>query len=59
MLVYIFLVFQNMYLNFGEIGANIKTLVDHFQVKSKNQAKVETIADMKVHEGHLILIPVL
>ncbi|XP_065194664.1 vacuolar protein sorting-associated protein 45-like [Sycon ciliatum] len=38
---------SNMYLNFGEIGANIKTLVDHFQVKSKNQAKVETIADMK------------
>lgn len=37
-----------MYLNFGEIGANIKTLVDHYQEKSKSQAKIESIADMKV-----------
>ena len=39
---------QNMYLNFGEIGVNIKTLVDHYQEKSKSQAKIESIADMKV-----------
>ena len=38
-----------MYLNFGEIGVNIKTLVDHYQEKSKSQAKIESIADMKVH----------
>ncbi|ESN92176.1 hypothetical protein HELRODRAFT_194330 [Helobdella robusta] len=37
----------NMYNNFGEIGLNIKELVDDFQVKSKSQAKVESIADMK------------
>jgi vacuolar protein sorting-associated protein 45 len=38
-----------MYLNFGEIGVNIKTLVDHYQEKSKSQAKIESIADMKVY----------
>ena len=40
---------QNMYLNFGEIGANIKSLVEMYQAKSKIHAKVESIADMKVH----------
>ena len=40
--------FQNMYLNFGEIGNNIKDLMDDFQRKSKSQAKVESISDMKV-----------
>ncbi len=39
---------QNMYLNFGEIGSNIKDLMEDFQRKSKSQAKVESIADMKV-----------
>lgn len=38
---------DNMYLNFGDIGANIKELVDRYQEKSQSQAKVETIADMK------------
>lgn len=38
---------QNMYLNYGEIGANIKKLMDEFQSKTKGQQKVETIADMK------------
>lgn len=38
---------DNMYLNFGEIGASIKTLVDHYQEKSKDHAKIESIADMK------------
>ena len=37
-----------MYLNFGEIGANIKTLVDKYQEKSQEHAKIESIADMKV-----------
>lgn len=38
---------NNMYLNFGEIGNNIKDLMEEFQVKSQSQAKVESIADMK------------
>lgn len=37
----------NMYLNFGEIGSNIKELMDEFQRKTKSQKKVESIADMK------------
>jgi vacuolar protein sorting-associated protein 45 len=41
-------VFQNMYANFGEIGSNIKDLMEEFQKKSKSQAKVESMADMKV-----------
>lgn len=36
-----------MYLNYGEIGANIKELMDEFQGKTKFQQKVESIADMK------------
>ena len=43
--------FQNMYMNFGEIGSNIKELMEEFQKKSKSQAKVESIADMKVRNG--------
>ena len=38
---------QNMYLNYGEIGANIKELMDQFQSHTNCQKKVETIADMK------------
>ena len=41
-------ILQNMYMNFGEIGNNIKELMDEFQKKSQSQAKVESIADMKV-----------
>ena len=37
-----------MYMNFGEIGSNIKELMEEFQKKSKSQAKVESISDMKV-----------
>ena len=40
-----------MYLNFGEIGANIKSLVEEYQAKSKSHTKVESIADMKVTGG--------
>lgn len=36
-----------MYLNYGEIGANIKELMDDFQSHARCQQKVETIADMK------------
>jgi vacuolar protein sorting-associated protein 45 len=38
---------ENMYLNFGEIGANIKSLVETYQSKNKNREKLESIADMK------------
>ena len=44
-----------MYMNFGEIGSNIKDLMEEFQKKSKSQTKVESIADMKVNGGDLIL----
>ena len=41
---------QNMYLNFAEIGSNIKNLMEDFQRrKPKEQQKLESIADMKVH----------
>lgn len=40
---------QNLYLNFGEIGTNIKNLMEDFQKKKpKDQQKLESIADMKV-----------
>ncbi|XP_022331631.1 vacuolar protein sorting-associated protein 45-like [Crassostrea virginica] len=38
---------NNMYNNFGEIGSNIKELMEEFQKKSQSTAKVESIADMK------------
>ncbi|KAI0237324.1 Vacuolar protein sorting-associated protein 45 [Lamellibrachia satsuma] len=38
---------KNIYLNFGEIGSNIKDLMEDFQKKSKSQSKIESIADMK------------
>uniref|UniRef100_A0A2R5LE34 Vacuolar protein sorting-associated protein 45 n=1 Tax=Ornithodoros turicata TaxID=34597 RepID=A0A2R5LE34_9ACAR len=38
---------DNMYRNFGEIGSNIKDLMDDFQRKTQSQQKVESIADMK------------
>lgn len=37
-----------MYKNFGEIGSNIKDLMEEFQAKTKGHDKVESIADMKV-----------
>jgi len=43
---------QNMYLNFAEIGSNIKNLMEDFQKrKPKEQQKLESIADMKVQTG--------
>ncbi|XP_058016650.1 vacuolar protein sorting-associated protein 45 isoform X3 [Ahaetulla prasina] len=39
---------NNMYLNFAEIGSNIKNLMEDFQRKKpKEQQKLESIADMK------------
>lgn len=38
---------NNMYSNFGEIGNNIKDLMDEFQNKSKSHEKIESISDMK------------
>ncbi|KAK4876895.1 hypothetical protein RN001_009401 [Aquatica leii] len=38
---------KNIFLNFGEIGQNIKELMEHFQSKAKSHQKVESIADMK------------
>ncbi|KAK6178811.1 hypothetical protein SNE40_011311 [Patella caerulea] len=38
---------ENMYQSFGEIGTNIKNLMDEFQKQSKNHTKVESIQDMK------------
>ena len=39
---------NNMYLNFGEIGSNMKQLMDEFQRSAKSNQKLESIADMKV-----------
>ena len=38
---------MNMYLNFGEIGGSIRTLVDEFQTRTKSHENIESIADMK------------
>jgi len=38
---------DNMYLNFGEIGSNMKQLMDDFQKTAKSNQKLESIADMK------------
>ena len=38
-----------MYLNFAEIGSNIKNLMEDFQKRRpKEQQRLESIADMKV-----------
>ena len=38
---------ENMFLHFGEIGQNIKTLVDNYQLKAKSHQQIDSIADMK------------
>uniref|UniRef100_A0A8C6NZI9 Vacuolar protein sorting-associated protein 45 n=1 Tax=Nothobranchius furzeri TaxID=105023 RepID=A0A8C6NZI9_NOTFU len=39
---------NNLYMNFGEIGTNIKNLMEDFQKKKpKGQQKLESISDMK------------
>lgn len=49
-----------MYLNFAEIGTNIKNLMEDFQRrKPKEQQKLESIADMKVWTKPIPLCPIL
>lgn len=38
---------ENIFLNYGEIGQNIKTHMEHFQEKAKSHQKIESISDMK------------
>ena len=38
---------KNLYLNFGEIGQNIKVLVEEFTEKKNISQKVDSIQDMK------------
>ncbi|CAH1112646.1 unnamed protein product [Psylliodes chrysocephalus] len=38
---------KNIFMNYGEIGTNIKELMDQFQAKAKSHQKIESIADMK------------
>ena len=39
--------FQNVNANFGEIGQNIKSLMNEFQQKSQIHKNLESISDMK------------
>lgn len=39
--------FQNKYLNFGDIGQNIKTLMNDYQKKAQTHQQLESISDMK------------
>ncbi|RPB23740.1 putative vacuolar protein sorting-associated protein 45 [Terfezia boudieri ATCC MYA-4762] len=38
---------SNMFLNFGDLGGNIKSYVDTYQEKTKSNMNIESIADMK------------
>ncbi|PHH77592.1 hypothetical protein CDD82_3454 [Ophiocordyceps australis] len=38
---------KNMYLNFGDLGGTIKEYVDEYQAKTKSNADIESISDMK------------
>ncbi|RIA86707.1 Sec1-like protein [Glomus cerebriforme] len=38
---------KNMYLNLGDLGANIKSYVEEYQTKTKSSINIESIADMK------------
>ncbi|KAF9961468.1 vacuolar protein sorting-associated protein 45 [Mortierella alpina] len=38
---------KNMFLNLGDLGANIKGYVDEYQTKTKSNMNIESIADMK------------
>ncbi|KAF9919279.1 vacuolar protein sorting-associated protein 45 [Lobosporangium transversale] len=38
---------KNMFLNLGDLGANIKSYVDEYQAKTKSNMNIESIADMK------------
>ena len=38
---------KNMYLNFGDLGSSIKEYVEQYQSKTKNNANIDSIEDMK------------
>ncbi|KAM3550417.1 hypothetical protein MY1884_008261 [Beauveria asiatica] len=38
---------KNMFLNFGDLGSTIKEYVEQYQSKTKNNANIDSIADMK------------
>lgn len=38
---------KNMFLNFGDLGGTIKDYVEQYQSKTKNNANIESISDMK------------
>ncbi|RKF73055.1 Vacuolar protein sorting-associated protein 45 [Golovinomyces cichoracearum] len=38
---------KNMFLNYGDLGGNIKDYVEQYQSKTKNSSNIESIADMK------------
>jgi len=38
---------NNMYLNFGDLGVNIKNYVNEFQNRHHNSVNIESISDMK------------
>lgn len=38
---------QNMFLNFGDLGANVKAMVDEYQAKTHSHRKIDSIADMQ------------
>ncbi|KAK6349692.1 vacuolar protein sorting-associated protein 45 [Orbilia brochopaga] len=38
---------KNMYVNFGDLGSNIKEYVDQYQTKTNSSKNLESIADMK------------
>ena len=38
---------KNMYLNFGDLGGNIKDYVEQYQSKTKSSMSIDSIADMK------------
>lgn len=38
---------KNMYLNFGDLGGNIKDYVSQYQSQTQNNANIESISDMK------------
>lgn len=38
---------KNMFLNFGDLGGNIKDYVEQYQSKTKNSSNIDSIADMK------------
>ncbi|KAJ3223529.1 vacuolar protein sorting-associated protein 45 [Clydaea vesicula] len=38
---------KNMFLNFGELGSNIKEYLDEYQLKHKSSMNIESIDDMK------------